>query len=78
MIQIPAHLQLDFDSLSDAQKNAFGQLATWGAAGGPGNIIVSDAAFERIFNQVKRMGETPDLPAEPDRSVNHDWNFKFK
>ncbi|NJO48088.1 MAG: hypothetical protein HC840_00065 [Leptolyngbyaceae cyanobacterium RM2_2_4] len=78
MIQIPAHLQLDFDSLSGAQKNAFGQLATWGAAGGPGNIIISDAAFERIFNQVKRMGESPDLPAEPDRSVNHDWNFKFK
>ena len=73
MIQIPAHLQLDYDSLSDAQKQAFNQLANWGAAGGPGNVIVSDASFERIYTSVKQMGEEPLIPAEPDRSVNHDW-----
>lgn len=78
MIQIPQHLQLDFDSLTDAQKQKFGELASWGAAGGPGNVIITDASFERIFKSVKQMGESPDTPIEPDKTVNHDWNFKFK
>jgi hypothetical protein len=78
MIQIPQHLQLDFDSLTDAQKQKFMELANWGAAGGPGNVIITDASFERIFKSVKLMGESPDTPVEPDKTVNHDWNFKFK
>lgn len=78
MIQIPPHLQLDFDGLSAAQQSKFMQLATWGAAGGPGNLIITDASFERIFNTVKQMGEEPATPIEPDRTVNHDWPFDPK
>lgn len=78
MIQIPPHLQLDYDSLTDAQKQKFSELAMWGAAGGPGNLIISDSAFERIYKSVKQMGDTPDTPIEPDKTVNHDWPFKPK
>lgn len=78
MIQIPQHLQLDFDSLSPAQKQKFMELAQWGAAGGPGNLIVTDASFERIYKAVKQMGEEPLTPIEPDRRVNHDWEFDPK
>ena len=78
MIQIPPHLQLDFDGLSDGQKHKFMQLAMWGAAGGPGNMIITDAAFEKIFKTIKQMGEDPDTPSEPDRTVNHEWPFKVK
>lgn len=78
MIQIPPHLKLDFDSLSSAQQQKFMQLAVWGAAGEPGKIIITDSAFERIFNSVKQMGEEPITPIEPDRTVNHDWPFDPK
>jgi hypothetical protein len=78
MIQVPPHLQLDYDSLSESQKQKFLELAQWGAAGGPGNLIISDAAFERIFKSVKQMGTEPDTPIEPDKTVNHDWPFKPK
>lgn len=78
MIQIPPHLQLDYDSLSPAQQKKFVELAQWGAAGGPGNLIITDAAFERIFNSVKQMGEDPLTPIQPDTTVNHDWEFDPK
>lgn len=75
---IPPHLRLDYDSLSDAQKQKFGQLINMGAAGGPMNLFVSDASFERIFNMVKQMSEEPATPIEPDKTVNHDWPFDPK
>lgn len=78
MIQIPQHLQLDYDSLSSAQQQKFMELAHWGAAGGLGNLIISDASFERIYNLIKQMGEEPLTPAEPDTTVNHDWDFDPK
>lgn len=78
MIQIPQHLRLDYDSLSTAQQQKFMELAHWGAAGSPGNLIITDASFERIFNSVKQMGEDPLTPAQPDTSVNHDWDFDPK
>lgn len=78
MIQIPPHLRLDYDSLSEAQKKKFMELAIWGAAGSPGNMIISDASFERIYNSIKQMGEDPIVPIEPDMSVNHDWEFDPK
>ena len=77
-MQIPIHLQADYDALSPGQKQAFHQLAMWGAAGGPGNVIVTDMAFNQILKSVKNMGEEPAQVAEPDRSVNHDWDFDPK
>lgn len=78
MLQIPAHLQSDYDALNDTQKQKFMQLAMWGAAGGPGNAIVTDMAFERILKTIKQMGDQPNEPIEPDRTVNHDWEFDPK
>lgn len=78
MINIPQHLQLDFDSLSPIQQQKFMELSIWGSAGENGNLIISDVAFEKIFNIVKQMGSEPNIPIEPDMSVNHDWEFKFK
>lgn len=78
MVQIPAHLQSEFDELSDAQQNAFMRIVTASAAGTPGNLIVSFAAFESALKSVKLMGPEPDQPIEPDKTVNHDWPFKFK
>lgn len=73
MLQIPAHLQGDYDALSEAQKQAFMEMAMWGAAGQPGNVIITDMAFERCLKYVKQMGEDPVKVIEPDKSVNHDW-----
>lgn len=73
MIQIPAHLQGDFDQLSEKQQKAFLEMAQWGAAGQPGNLLITDMAFERCLKIVKQMGEDPVEPIEPDKSVNHDW-----
>lgn len=78
MVQIPAHLQADYDALNPAQQQKFMELAVWGAAGQPGNLIISDMAFEKCLKVVKQMGLEPDQPAEPDRTVNHDWNFDPK
>jgi hypothetical protein len=78
MINLPPHIQPEFDALTDAQKNAFMKLVMMGAAGSPGNLIISHASFENALKSVKLMGETPDTPIEPDKTVNHDWNFKFK
>lgn len=77
MIQIPAHLQLDYDSLSEAQQRKFNELAAWGAAGSPGNMIITDGAFEKIYNTIKQMGEDPIEPVGPEEIVN-DWNEKLK
>jgi hypothetical protein len=73
MIQIPAHLQGDFDALSPAQQQKLVEMAQWGAAGSPGNLIITDMAFERCLKVVKQMGAEPVEPIEPDRTVNHDW-----
>jgi hypothetical protein len=78
VLRIPAHLQADYDSLTDGQKAKFMQLAMWGAAGDPGNTIITDGAFDNILKSVKQMGDEPDTPAEPDRTVNHDWPFNPK
>lgn len=78
MLKLPSHMQSDYDALSPAQKDAFTKIVTMGAAGGPGNMIITDASFEHALKSVKLMGESPDVPVEPDKTVNHDWNFKFK
>lgn len=78
MIQIPAHLQPEYDALNDAQKQAFIDMAMWGAAGQPGNLVITDMAFERCLKVVKQMGEEPVKPIEPDKTVNHDWPFNPK
>lgn len=78
MLNIPAHLQGDFDSLTDAQKQAFTEMAMAGAAGTPGNLIITDMAFERCLKYVKQMGPEPERVAEPDKTVNHDWDFDPK
>ena len=77
MLQIPAHLQAEFDALSEAQKAAFTEMAMWGAAGQPGALVITDMAFERCMKIVKQMGEEPVKPIEPDRTVNHDWPANF-
>lgn len=78
MLKLPPHLQADFDALSPAQQDALSKLVMMGAAGSPGNLIITDASFEAALKSVKLMGESPDSPIEPDKTVNHDWNFKFK
>jgi hypothetical protein len=76
-MQIPAHMQDEYDALTAAQKSAFGQLVQMSAAGSPGNLIISFAAFENAMKSVQRMGPEPDQPIEPDKSVNHDWPANF-
>lgn len=78
MLNLPAHLQGDYDQLTDAQKQLFTQMVMASAAGQPGNLLITDMAFERNLTYVKNMGPEPELPAEPDRSVNHDWEFDPK
>lgn len=78
MIQLPAHLQAEFDALSQSQQQKFMEMAMWGAAGQPGNVIITDMAFEKCLQSVKLMGSEPDQPIEPDKTVNHDWPFKPK
>lgn len=73
MIQIPAHLQPEFDLLSKAQQQKLIEMAQWGAAGSPGALVITDMAFERCLKYVKQMGEEPVEPIEPDKTVNHDW-----
>lgn len=78
---IPNHLRSDYDSLSEAQKQKFHQLLNWtnpSGLSGVGGLPITDAAFESIMKMVKQMGENPDTPVEPDRSVNHDWDFDPK
>jgi hypothetical protein len=79
-MNIPAHLQADFDALNDAQKAKFRQLMQWTNPSGLQGVQlpVSDAAFDKCLQMVKNMGEEPVTPAEPDRTVNHDWPFKYK
>lgn len=78
MLNLPPHLQGDYDALTPAQQDAFTKLVMMGAAGTPGNLIITHASFENALKSVKLMGESPDSPIEPDKTVNHDWNFKFK
>lgn len=78
MINIPPHLQLDFDSLTEVQRQKFMDMVMWGAAGSPGNLIITDMAFATALRFIKQMGEDPVTPIEPDRSVNHDWEFDPK
>ena len=78
MLNIPAHLQPEYDALNDAQKDAFAKMAMAGAAGAPGNLIITDMAFERCLKYAKQMGPEPIQVIEPDKSVNHDWEFDPK
>ena len=73
MLNIPAHLQSEYDALNEAQKDAFTKMALWGAAGTPGNLVITDMAFESCMRTVKQMGQEPIRPIEPDKAVNHDW-----
>lgn len=77
MFNLPQHLQTDYDALTPAQQDAFAKIVMMGAAGSPGNLIISNMAFESALKSVKRMGPEPDQPIEPDRSVNHDWPANF-
>lgn len=75
---LPSLIQADYDLLSPAQKNAFDQMVAMSNAGQPGQLLMSDMAYIKILEMVKRMTEEPNLPIEPDRSVNHDWEFDPK
>lgn len=76
-MDIPSHIKNEYEALSASQKNAFDKLVMMSAAGSPGNLIISFSAYENALKIVKRMGEEPDQPIEPDRTVNHDWPHNF-
>jgi len=79
-MQLPAHLQSDYDQLTEGQKRKFQQLMQWTNPSGMNGISlpITDVAFESMLKMVKNMGEEPDTPIEPDRTVNHDWDFDPK
>lgn len=79
-MQLPAHLQSDYDQLTEGQKRKFQQLLQWTNPSGMAGISlpITDIAFENMIKMVKNMGENPDTPIEPDRTVNHDWDFDPK
>lgn len=72
---IPAHIQHEYEALSNAQKAKFSELIMWANASGLPGVALPMNTYESILEMVKRMGATPDTPAEPDRMVNHDWNI---
>jgi len=79
-MNLPSHLQARFDSLSEAQKQKFYQLMQWSNPSGLRGITLptNDSAIEGCLKMVEQMGAEPVTPAEPDRTVNHDWPFKHK
>lgn len=80
MVQIPQHLQAEFDKLSEEQKAKFHQLMMWSNPSGLQGVYLpmQDSAIERCLKMVQQMGAEPDTPIEPDRTVNHDWDFDPK
>lgn len=72
---IPPYIQDELAKLSDAQKQKFQELLAWaGYSGlqGIGGIPVH--TFDKLLDMVKQMGAEPVTVAEPDKTVNHDWN----
>ncbi len=78
MIQIPNHLEDEFNLLTPKQKQKFLELAMWGAAGGPGNVIISDMAFANCMRMVNNMGLEPTEPIPADKTLNPDWDNNSK
>lgn len=75
---MPQHVQQEYDKLTPAQQAKFNELMTWSNAGQPGQTLITDMAYDSFFRMVKNMGDNPDTPAEPDRTVNHEWDLKLK
>lgn len=72
---IPLHVQAELDKLSEAQKNKFQALIAWATSSGIPGVAIPMHTYDHILNMVKQMGEEPVNPIEPDKTVNHDWNF---
>lgn len=72
---MPNHIQQEYEKLSPAQKQKFNHLLSWSTSSGIPGVAVPVMAYEKILDMVKQMGEEPATPVEPDRTVNHDWNF---
>ena len=75
---IPSHVQEELDKLSETQKAKFQQLVAWAGASGLPGIGIPLHTYDHLLSMVKQMGAEPETPIEPDRTVNHEWNFKFK
>lgn len=76
---MPQHVQQEFDTLTDAQKQKVYEIIGWGSQAGKGfQSITTDTAMFKAIEMVKRMGEEPTTVAEPDKTVNHDWDFAPK
>lgn len=74
---IPGHIIEELNKLSPAQKQKFQDLVMWaGNSGFAGSSLPVD--YGKILEMVQASGETPVTPAEPDKTVNHDWNFAPK
>lgn len=69
---IPKHVLDELNLLTQAQKQKFHELSVW-AGGGEitGSSLPID--YNKIMDMVRTMGEEPITPAEPDKTVNHDW-----
>lgn len=72
---IPLHVQEELAKLSGAQKNKFQALISWATASGLPGVAVPLHTYDQILTMVKQMGEEPETPIEPDKTINHDWNF---
>lgn len=56
---IPAHMQPEYDALSEFHKQKFAELISWSNAGQPGQILMSDMAIAKIIEQVRRIEAPP-------------------
>ena len=64
---LPNHLKDEFDNLTPFQQEKFQELVQWGNAGGPGQLLMSDGAYEKILEIVQKMETPPAPPAEPEQ-----------
>lgn len=72
---MPDHIRIEFEKLSPSQKEKFNQLLAWSGASGLPGIGLPMAAYEKCLEMARQMGEEPSTPVEPDRTINHDWDF---
>ena len=75
MNNLPAHIREELSKLSQAQILKFHELLSWSTAYGVAGCKIDPITCYKILDMVKNMGENPQQAIEPDKTINHDWQF---
>lgn len=75
MNNLPAFVKEELSKLTTEQVMKFYELLSWSTAYGVQGCQIDPIACDKLLDMVKRMGPNPNQVMEPNKTVNHDWNF---